>query len=72
MSFVGCISVLKEKGGLVLWLECAFTGVPKMLTVKKLEMNVPALRFIVLKLMRGFVNNITSLDKLQEKLDSIY
>ena len=33
MSFVGCTGVLTEKSGLVSWLECSFTGIPKMLTI---------------------------------------
>ena len=33
-------------------------------------MTVCALRFVVLELLRDFVDNVTSFDKLQEKLDS--
>ena len=71
MSFVGCIGVLMENGGLVLWLERAFTNVSKMLTGKKFPKNVRALGVLVLELLRGFVDNVTSFDELQEKLDSI-
>lgn len=34
-------------------------------------MNVHALRFVVLELLRGFVDDVTSIAELQEKLDSI-
>ena len=42
-----------------------------MLTGKKFSMNVHALRFIVLERLRLFVDDVTSFDELQEKLDSI-
>ena len=71
MSFFGCIGVLMENGGLVPWLERAFTNVSKMLTGKKFPKNVRALGVLVLELLRGFVDNVTSFDELQEKLDSI-
>ena len=64
MSFVGWIGVLMKNSDLVPWLECAFVGVPKMLTGKNFPMNVCALRFIVLKLLRGFVDNVTSFSNL--------
>lgn len=71
MSFVGSIGVLLKNSSLVLWLQCAFTGVPKMLTGKKFPMKV-CLRFIVLELLRGFVDDVTSFEKLQEKRDTIF
>ena len=72
MSFVGSIGVLLKNSSLVLWLQCAFTGVPKMLTGKKFPMKVCLLRFIMLELLRGFVVDVTSFDKLQEKRDTIF
>ena len=41
--------------------------------VKRQEvlMNVHVLRFMVLELLRGFVDDVTSIAELQEKLDSI-
>ena len=60
-----------EKSGLVPWLECAFAGVPEVLTGKTFPINVCALRFIVLELLRGFVDDVASFKELQEKLDSI-
>lgn len=72
MSFVGSIGVLLKNSSLVLWLQCAFTGVPKMLTGKKFPMKVCLLRFIILELLRGFVVDVTSFDKLQEKRDTIF
>ena len=64
MSFVGCISVLMENSSLVPSSAYAFTIVPKMLKGKKLPMNVSALRFIVLKLLRCFAGYVTSFEKL--------
>ena len=71
MSFVGCIGVLMENSGLVPWLKCAFTSVSKMLTGKTFQRNVRALGVLVLELLGGFVDDVTSFDELQEKLDSI-
>ena len=71
MSFVGCIDVLMEKSGLLTQLECTFAGVQKTLTGKNFAMDVCALRFIVLELLRGFDDDVTSFDELSEKLDCI-
>ena len=60
MSFVGFIGVLVENSGVIPWLERAFTSVPNILIGNKLSMNICALRFKVLELLRGFVNNLTS------------
>ena len=70
-SFMGCIGALIENSGHVPWLECAFAGVPKIVTGKEFPINDCALIFIVLELMRGFADDLTSFDELQEKLDSI-
>ena len=71
MSFVGCVGVLMENSGLVPWLKSAFAGVPKMLTGKKFPMNIRALRFAVLELLRDFVDDVTSYDELQIKLNDV-
>ena len=70
MSFVGSIGVLMESSVLVPWLVCAFAGILKMLTGRKFPMNVRALRFTVLELLKCFVDNVTSFGELQEKLES--
>lgn len=71
MSFAGSIGVLMKNSGLVSWWECAFTGVPKKLTRRKFPMNVCALKYIVMELLRGTVDGVTSFGALQEKLDNI-
>ena len=67
-SFIGCIGVLMENSGCVPWLQAAFAGVPKMLSRKKFPMNVRALRFAVLEMHRGFVDNVGSFGELQRRL----
>ena len=71
ISFMGCTGALMENSGLVPWLECASAGISKMLAGKNFPINVRALRFIVLELLRGFVDDVTSFGELQEKLDKI-
>lgn len=60
-----------ENSILVPWLKCAFAGRPKMLIGKKFPMNVRALRFTVLDLIKGFVDNVISFDELHGKFDNI-
>ena len=62
---------LIENGGFVNWLEYAFVAVLKFLTSKNFPINVPALRFTVLELLKGFADNVTSFEVYQEKLESI-
>lgn len=45
--------------------KCFFWS-SKMLTDNKFPLNVCALRVIVLELLRGFVDNVTSFDELQQ------
>ena len=60
-----------ENSVLVPWLKCVFARWPKMLIGKKFPINVRALRFAMLDLIRGFADDVTSFDVLQEKLDGI-
>ena len=62
---------LIENNGFVNWLEYAFAGVLKILTGKNFPINVRALRFTVLELLKGFADNVTSFEDYQEKLESI-
>ena len=71
MSFVGCVGVLMANSGLTPWLKSAFAGAEKMLIGKKFPMNVRALRFVVLELLRGFVDDLICFNDLEKRLDQI-
>ena len=58
MSFVGTIGVLMTNSGLLPWLKSAFGGVEKMITGKKVPMNVRELRFGMLELLRNHVKEM--------------
>ena len=58
MSFIGSLGVLMENSGLQKMMKSVFAGTEKMLTVKLFPMNVRALRFTVVKLLRGFVDDM--------------
>ena len=58
MSFIGCVGVLMENSGLVPWLQSAFASVPKMMTIKKFPMNIRALCFAVMELLKGFIDDV--------------
>ena len=64
MSFVGCIGVLMKNSSLLSWLKSAFGGVEKMLTEKTFLMNVRALGFAMLKLLRDYVGEMKSFQDL--------
>ena len=59
MKSVSCIGILMGTNGIVSPLECAFAIVSKMLTGKKFSMNVLVLRFIVMELLKDFVEDQT-------------
>ena len=63
--FVGGIGVLAEIVVLYVGSKVHFWS-SKMLTDNKFPLNVCALRVIVLELLRGFVDNATSFDELQQ------
>ena len=60
MSFVGSVGVLMEKSGLQKMIKSVFAGIEKMLTRKKFPLNVRALRFVVVELLRGFVDDMSA------------
>ena len=62
---------LIKNSGFVNWLEYAFAGVLKILTATNFPINVRALRFTVLELLKGFADNVTFFEDYQEKLESI-
>ena len=67
MSFIGCVGVLMENSGLVPWLKSAFAVVPKMMTIKKFPMNIRALRFAVMELLKGFIDDVFSYKILRKE-----
>ena len=67
MSFIGCVGVLVENSGLVPWLQSAFASVPKMMTIKKFPMNIRALRFAVMELLKGFIDDVFSYKILRKE-----
>ena len=71
MSFSGCIGKLMANSGLENIMSYAFAGVPKMLIGKKFPMNIRALRFVVLELLRGFVGDMIEHNDLDRFLSSV-
>ena len=69
MSFIGCVGVLMENSGLVPWLQSAFASVPKMMTGKKFPMNIRALRFAVMELLKGFIDDVYSYEDLEKRME---
>ena len=69
MSFVGCISVLMKNSGLISRLKSAFGGSGKMFT-EKIPMNVRALYFAMLELLRNCVGEMKSFQHLVHFLDA--
>ena len=69
-SFIGACGSLMKGSGLNQWLSSAFASVEKMLIGKKFPMNMRALRFAVLELLRGYVDNadVDSYDNLDSLL----
>ena len=67
MSFIGCVGVLMENSGLVPWLQSAFASVPKMMTGKNFPMNIRALHFAVMELVKGFIDDVYSYEDLEKK-----
>ena len=60
ITFIGCVGVLMEDSGLVPWLQSAFASVSKMMTGKKFPINILALRFAVMELLKGFIDDVYS------------
>ena len=57
------------KSGLVPWLQSAFASVPKMMTGKKFPMNIRALRFAVMELLKGFIDDVYSYEDLEKRME---
>ena len=70
MSFVGTIGVLMKNSGLLPWLKSAFGGVEKMITGKKVPMNVRELRFGMLELLRNHVKEMEIFEDFDIFLES--
>ena len=68
MSFIGCVGVLMENSGLVPLLQSAFASVPKMMTGKKFPMNMRALRFAVIELLKGHIDDVHCYEDLEKIL----
>ena len=69
--FIGCVGVLMENSGLVPWLQSAFASVPKMMTGKKFPMNIRALRFAVMELLKGFIDDVYSYQDLEKRIEYV-
>ena len=69
MSFIGCVGVLMENSGLVPWLQSAFASVLKMMSGKKFPMNIRALRFAVMELLKGFIDDVYSYEDLEKRTE---
>ena len=69
MSFRGCVGVLMENSGLVPWLQSAFASVQKVMTGKKVPMNMRALRFTVIELLKGFINDVYYYEDLEKRVE---
>ena len=67
MSFIGCVGVRMDNSGLVSWLHSAFAIVPKMMTGKKFPMNICALRFAVMELLKHFIYDVYSMKTLRKE-----
>ena len=65
MSFIGSVGVLMSGSGLKEILSSTFAGAEKMLLGKKFAMNLRALRFVVIELLRGHVERMSSYDELE-------
>ena len=52
-------------------MKSAFAGTEKILTGKKFPMNVRALRFVVVQLLRGFVDDLVCHEDLDQFLKEI-
>ena len=65
MSFIGSVGVLMSGSGLKEILSSTFAGAEKMLLGKKFPMNLRAFRFIVIELLRGHVERMSSYDELE-------
>ena len=68
MSFIGYVGVLMENSGLVPLLQSVFASVPKMMSGKKFPMNMRALRFAVIELLKGDIDDVHCYEDLEKIL----
>ena len=71
MSFAGSVGKLIENCGLAKLMMSSFPGVKKILAGKKFPMNIRALRFVVIELLRGHMDNMFKYDDLTKFLDDV-
>ena len=71
MSFVGSVGFLMENSGLQKMMKSVFAGMEKMLTGKKFSMNVRALRFVVVELLHGFIDDMVCCEDLDQFLKEV-
>ena len=70
-SFVGFVGVLFENSDLQKMMKSAFAGTEKMLTGKKFPTNVRGFRFVVVELLRGFVDDMICREDLDQFLKEV-
>lgn len=72
MSFIGCVGNLMSNTGLLEIMKSTFAGVEKMLLGSKyFPQNLRALRMVVEELLRPYITQFDSSDKLDEFLENI-
>ena len=71
MSFVGSVGLLMENSGLLKMMKSAFALTKKMLTEKEFPMNVRALRFEVVELLSGLVDDMVCREDLDQFLKEV-
>ena len=69
MSFVGCVGTLMANSGLAGILKSTFAGTEKMLSGKKFPMNVRALRLVVLEILRGKIDEVSTYSEFENFLN---
>ena len=65
MNFIGSLGILMEM------MTSAFVETEKMLTRKKFPMNVRALRFVFVELLRDFVGDMVCREDLDQFLKEV-
>ena len=68
---LGGMHWLMTNSGLVPWLQSAFASVPKMMTGKKFPMSMCALRFAVMELLKGSIDDVYSYEDLEKKMEDL-
>ena len=70
-EFVGTVGKLMENIRLAQLMMSSFAGVEKMLTGKKFPMNICALRFVDVELLRGQIEGMLKYHDLSKFLDKV-